>query len=61
VKPAQQKKLDAAERAREKKRSREADARALKAGKKKPADLQRENAHFAGLKVRFDPKRAELF
>lgn len=61
MKPSQRGKLDAAERAREKKRSREADARALKAGKKKPADLQRENAHFAGLKVRFDPRPAELY
>jgi hypothetical protein len=35
------------ERAREKQRSREEDARALASGEKSPEDLQRENGHFS--------------
>jgi hypothetical protein len=39
--------LDPKERAREKQRSREEDARALASGEKSPEDLQRENGHFS--------------
>ncbi len=44
--------FDPSERAREKRRSREDDARALAAGEKSPADLRRENGHFAFPNVR---------
>jgi len=44
--------LDPAERAREKQRYREADARALAAGAKTQAELRRENGVFAFPKVR---------
>lgn len=43
---------DPAERAREKQASREEDERALAAGEKTREQLHRENAAFAGLKVR---------
>jgi len=46
-------------RAAEKAKSRKADARALKSGKKSPEQLQRENAHFAGMKVRIEFERAK--
>src|ERR1700691_2409647 len=38
--------FDPEERAREKQRSREEDARALASGEKSPEQLQRENGHF---------------
>jgi len=44
--------LDPEERAREKQRSREDDARALASGEKSPEELQRENGHFVFPKVR---------
>lgn len=44
--------LDASERAREKQRAREEDARALASGEKTQAELRRENGHFAFPKVR---------
>jgi hypothetical protein len=46
-------------RAAEKAKSRKADARALKSGKKSREQLQRENAHFAGMKVRIEFERAK--
>jgi hypothetical protein len=39
--------FDPKERAREKQRSREEDARALASGEKSPEELQRENGHFS--------------
>jgi hypothetical protein len=45
-------------RAAEKRKSRLADERALKAGKKSREQLQRESAHFAGMKVRIEFERA---
>lgn len=39
--------FDPKERAREKQRSREEDARALASGEKSPEQLQRENGHFS--------------
>jgi hypothetical protein len=39
--------FDAKERAREKQRSREEDARALASGEKSPEELQPENGHFS--------------
>jgi hypothetical protein len=39
--------FDPKERAREKQRSREDDARALASGEKSPEELQRENGHFS--------------
>jgi CHASE3 domain sensor protein len=39
--------LDPVERAREKQRSREEDARALASGEKSSEQLQRENGHFS--------------
>jgi hypothetical protein len=39
--------LDPQERAREKQRSRDADARALASGEKSRDELRRENGHFA--------------
>ncbi len=39
--------FDPKERAREKQRSREEDARALTSGQKTPEELQRENGHFS--------------
>ncbi len=49
--------LDPKERAREKRQSREADARALASGEKSRADLRRENGHFAFAKVRVSLRR----
>jgi hypothetical protein len=46
-------------RAAEKRKSRQADERALKSGKKSREQLQRENAHFAGMKVRIEFERAK--
>jgi hypothetical protein len=43
----QAERLDPQERAREKQRSREADARALASGEKSREQLQRENGHFS--------------
>lgn len=42
------------ERAREKQASRDADRRDLLSGRKSPAQLYRENSHFAGLRVAVD-------
>ena len=39
--------FDPKERAREKQRSREEDARALASGEKSPQELQHENGHFS--------------
>lgn len=50
-----------AERREAKQASREADEKALQAGKKSEADLKRENAHFGGLKVRHDLNRSGLY
>jgi hypothetical protein len=44
--------LDAKQRAREKQRSREDDARALATGEKSGEQLKQENGHFAFAKVR---------
>ena len=51
--------LDSRERAREKQISRDADERALELRAKSPAELQRENGHFAGLRVRVALERAK--
>jgi len=45
-------------RAREKRASREADEKALASGAGTRAQLQRENAHFAGWKVRIEFEKA---
>jgi hypothetical protein len=44
--------FDPKERAREKQRSREEDARALASGEKSREELQRENGHFVFANVR---------
>jgi hypothetical protein len=49
------------ERAEAKRAQREADAKALASGEKNPAELRRENAHFAGLNVRIDWSRIRAF
>jgi hypothetical protein len=46
-------------RALEKQLAREADERDLASGKKSREQLRRENAHFAGLRVRVDFKAAK--
>jgi hypothetical protein len=51
--------LDPAERAREKQRSREDDARALASGAKSQAQLRRENGLFAFPKVRVSLRGAK--
>jgi hypothetical protein len=48
----QPERLDPEERAREKQRSREEDARALASGNKSREELRRENGHFAFPNVR---------
>ncbi len=50
---------DPAERAREKQASREQDERDLASGAKTREQLHRENAAFAGLKVRIDFSKAK--
>jgi hypothetical protein len=52
-------KLDLGERAREKQRSREDDARALASGEKSREQLRRENGHFAFSKVRVSLRGAK--
>jgi hypothetical protein len=46
-------------RAAEKRRHRQALSRALTSGKVSRAKLQRKNAHFVGMKVRLELKRAK--
>jgi hypothetical protein len=50
--PKEPERLDPQERAREKQRSRDEDARALASGEKSLEQLRRENGHFAHLNVR---------
>jgi hypothetical protein len=51
--------LDPVERAREKQRSRDEDARALASGEKSPDELRRENGHFAFPHVRVSLRGAK--
>ena len=51
--------LDPKERAREKQRSREDDARALASGEKSREQLQRENGHFTFPNVRVSLRGAK--
>jgi hypothetical protein len=51
--------LDPKERAREKQRSRNEDARALASGEKSREQLQRENGHFVFPKVRISARGAK--
>jgi hypothetical protein len=57
--PKQPEPLDPKERAREKKVSRDEDARALAAGEKSREELRRENGHFAFLHVRVSLRGAK--
>ena len=51
--------LDPSERARDKQRARDEDARALASGEKSQDDLRRENGHFAFPKVHVSPRGAK--
>lgn len=51
--------LDPEERAREKQRSREEDARAVASGSKSRDELRRENGHFVFRKVRVSLRGAK--
>jgi hypothetical protein len=55
----QAERLDPQERAREKQRSRDADARALASGEKTRDELRRENGHFAFRNVRVSLRGAK--
>jgi hypothetical protein len=57
--PKEPERPDPKERAREKKRSRDEDARALAAGEKSRDELRRENGHFAFPRVRVSLRGAK--